>query len=109
LVLLRGSQFDLPLGSEQNAKCKHFFDEKVDGLKQPWTGVCWCNPPYGGDLHPWVEKAYQSSLQGATVVGLLPSRTGTDWFKEIAEKFSEIEYVRGRLKYGDTTGSAPFY
>ena len=30
-----------------NAKCDVFYDESMDGLKQDWQGVLWCNPPYG--------------------------------------------------------------
>ncbi len=31
----------------ENTKCKKYFTPEMDGLKQEWTGVCWCNPPYG--------------------------------------------------------------
>lgn len=30
----------------ENAKCEKFFSPEIDGLKQEWTGCCWCNPPY---------------------------------------------------------------
>ena len=29
----------------ENAKCPRFYTPEQDGLKQPWEGVCWCNPP----------------------------------------------------------------
>ena len=41
----------------ENAKCKRFFTPEMDGLKQEWAGVCWCNPPYGRQIGKWVEKA----------------------------------------------------
>ena len=40
----------------ENAKCKRFFTPEMDGLKQEWTGVCWCNPPYGRNIGKWVER-----------------------------------------------------
>lgn len=48
----------------ENAKCKRFYTPDIDGLKQPWEGVCWCNPPYGRKIVEWVKKAYLSSLCG---------------------------------------------
>jgi len=82
----------------ENAKCKRFFTPEEDGLKQPWKGVCWMNPPYGRQIGKWVKKAYESSLTGATVVCLIPSRTDTKWWHEYCVK-GEITYIRGRLKF----------
>ena len=39
---------------------------------------------------------------------LLPSRTDTRWFHEHGLKADEIRFIRGRLKFGDATNSAPF-
>lgn len=64
----------------ENAKCKKYFTKEQDGLKQEWTGVCWCNPPFGrGITGKWVKKAYESK---ATTVMLIPSRTDTKWFHD---------------------------
>ncbi len=93
--------------SPENAKCKHFFTEADDGLAQDWVGNCWMNPPYGREIIHWVKKAYESSLEGATVVCLVPSRTDTKWWHEYVMK-GQIEFIRGRLKFGDAKNSAPF-
>lgn len=53
-------------------------------------------------------KAYESSLQGATVVCLLPSRTDTHWWHEYVTKADEVRFVRGRVRFGNATASAPF-
>ena len=93
----------------ENAKCQKFYTEQDDGLSQPWTGTVWCNPPYGRNLGKWVEKAYMEHLtEGATVVMLLPARTDTRWFHENVYPHAEIRFVKGRLKFGDSTNSAPF-
>ena len=91
----------------ENAKCKHYFTEEEDGLAQEWTGVCFMNPPYGREIIHWMRKAYESSLKGATVVCLVPARTDTKWWHEYAMQ-GEIEFIRGRLKFGDSKNSAPF-
>lgn len=91
----------------ENAKCKKYFTPAQDGLSQEWGGVCWMNPPYGREISKWMKKAYESSLRGATVVCLVPSRTDTKWFHDFAMK-GEIRFVKGRLKFGGCENSAPF-
>ena len=92
---------------ESNAKCKKFFTPEMDGLKQEWSGVCWMNPPYGRGIGEWIKKAYESSLNDATVVCLIPSRTDTKWWHDYCMK-GEVRLVKGRLKFGDSKNSAPF-
>jgi phage N-6-adenine-methyltransferase len=67
-----------------NAKCDRYFTQGDDGLAQAWRGVCWMNPPYGDGLGAWMRKAHESSLLGATVVCLVPARTDTRWWQDIA-------------------------
>lgn len=92
----------------ENAKCKTFYTKEQNGLEMPWNGVCWCNPPYGREIRKWVERAYTSSVGGATVVMLLPARTDTKWFHEYIYGKAEIRFIKGRLKFGDSKNSAPF-
>ena len=40
----------------ENAKCSRYFSPMDDGLEQDWTGVCWCNPPYGREIEKWVKR-----------------------------------------------------
>ena len=91
----------------ENAKCPHYFTKRENGLLQKWTGVCWMNPPYGREIGQWVKKAYESALDGATVVCLLPARTDTSWWHDYCMK-GEIRFVRGRLKFGNASENAPF-
>jgi phage N-6-adenine-methyltransferase len=108
--ILLDEEFDFDLdvcANAENAKCTHYFSPEQDGLKQEWIGTCWMNPPYGRVIGDWVKKAYESSLNGATVVCLLPARTDTRWWHDYCMK-GEIRLVRGRLKFGDSKNSAPF-
>ena len=91
----------------ENAKCENYFSPEVDGLKQEWSGACWMNPPYGREIGKWMKKALESSRNGATVVCLVPARTDTAWWHDYAMK-GEIEFIRGRLKFGNSKNSAPF-
>lgn len=93
--------------SPDNAKCEKYYTERENGLLQTWSGACWMNPPYGRTINKWMKKAYESSLDGATVVCLVPARTDTAWWHDYAMK-GEVEFIRGRLKFGGAKNSAPF-
>lgn len=103
--------FDLDVCAlPENAKCKRYYTPEMDGLSQPWEGVCWCNPPYGREIGAWVSKARLASDAGNTVVMLLPARTDTEWFHKYIYKQDRVElrFVRRRLKFGGGKNSAPF-
>lgn len=68
--------------------------------------VFWMNPPYS-EIKKWMEKAYTESLDGCTVVCLVPARTDTAWWHDYALK-GQIRFIRGRLKFGGSKNSAPF-
>lgn len=91
----------------ENAKCEKFYTPNEDGLKQEWTGTCWMNPPYGREIGKWVQKAYESAQQGATVVCLVPARTCSDWWHRYCMK-GEIWFIRHRLRFGGSKVNAPF-
>jgi phage N-6-adenine-methyltransferase len=92
----------------ENAKCAKFYSPTDDGLAQPWTGVCWLNPPYGDTIGKWLRKATGAVKQGATVVALVPARTDTRWWHDYVQGATEIRYLKGRLKFGGGKHSAPF-
>jgi phage N-6-adenine-methyltransferase len=98
---------------DKNHKCAKYLTKEQDGLKQPWdeyqiSKVCWMNPPYGPTIGLWMKKAYEESCAGVTVVCLVHARTDTRWWHEYAMQADEIRFVKGRLKFGDGAGSAPF-
>lgn len=102
-------QFELDVCADSsNAKCVRYFTEQANGLAQPWAPfTCWMNPPYGRAIKHWIKKAYEEGQRGATVVCLIPSRTDTAYWHDYVMK-GEIEFLRGRLKFGDAKNSAPF-
>ena len=80
-----------------------------DGLASlfcSWVGKrVFCNPPYGPEIRKWLERAGESEL----AVYLLPARTDTKWFHDLVlPKATEIRFIKGRLRFGDATGNAPF-
>ena len=103
----------------ENAKVKaNYITKEIDALRVPWTGVVWCNPPYGRDIGLWFRKVRIEAEAGSTVVMLAPARTDTRWWHDNVQGIaSEVRFVRGRLKFqgGESKGakavasqSAPF-
>ena len=100
--------FDLDVcATHENAKCSRYFTKEQNGLEEEWKGNCWMNPPYGKEIREWMRKAYESMMEGATVVCLVPARTDTAWWHEYAMK-DKITFIRGRMKFGGQKNSAPF-
>ena len=67
------------------------------------------NPPYGRCIGAWARKALEASRKGATVVMLVPARTDTAWFHDVAmHPDADVWFVRGRLKFGGSKNVAPF-
>ncbi len=99
-----------PCSTKENAKCDTFFTIEDDGLTQDWSGhIVFCNPPYGRELCNWVEKSYlEHKNNGTTVVMLIPARPDTSYWHKWILGHSQIRFVKGRLKFGDSNNSAPF-
>lgn len=100
-----------PCADEFNHKCNRYFTKEQNGLAQDWSGeTVFCNPPYGREIPLWVKKCFDEVHLGNChcAVMLIPSRTDTQWFHKYIYKQAEIRFIKGRLKFGDSTNSAPF-
>jgi phage N-6-adenine-methyltransferase len=103
-----------------NHKCRDWWAEDDDALTTDWLfagegGAVWLNPPYS-KCRQFIAKAAQEARKGATVVCLVPSRTDTRWWHEHVwdactntyRPGVEVRFIKGRLKFGGSTNSAPF-
>lgn len=99
-----------PCATHDNYKCAKYYTIKEDGLIQDWSqDTVFMNPPYGRGIKHWIRKAYEESLKGATVVCLIPARTDTlYWHDYIFNKASEVRFIKGRIRFGDSNENAPF-
>lgn len=94
--------------SHENAKCPRYFTKEDDALTKDWDcSTAFCNPPYGSKIAGFMQKAYEESQKGTTVVCLVPARTDTRWWHDYAAKGS-VFFLPGRLKFGNAKHSAPF-
>lgn len=107
----REFHFDLdPCADVQNHKCERYFTAEENGLAKNWGGCrVYCNPPYGRQIGRWVEKAYREGHKdGTLVVLLIPARTDTRWYHDYIQHRAEVRFIRGRVKFGNSTNGAPF-
>lgn len=82
----------------------------TDGLQREWGASVFVNPPYS-NIRGFMDKALAEIKAGRsqTVVFLVPSRTDTKWWHECVMPYaSEIRFIKGRLKFGNSKNSAPF-
>ena len=102
-ILERFGPFTLDVAADElNAKCAEYFTAEQDGLKQPWHGRVFCNPPYQ-NLIRWVKKAHDETRRpdGPEIaVLLLPAHTSTAWFHDYALPHAELYWVRGKRRFG---------
>ena len=99
-----------PCAQPHNALCSKYFTEEENGLAQNWQGHrAFVNPPYGRAVGLWVKKCYEESRKpDTTVVMLIPARTDTKYWHNYVMKADELHLVKGRIKFGGGTNSAPF-
>lgn len=82
---------------------KHYTAED-DGLSRRWIHTVYMNPPYGREIDAWVDKFTKEDITEG--IALMPARTDTVWWDKMSDL--PVCFIRGRLKFGDATNSAPF-
>ena len=108
-----GAAFDLDVCAyDHTAKAPRWYTEVDDALTKEWdAATCWMNPPYGKALPSWLDYARkQARRHGNKIVCLIPARTDTAWFHDIAID-GKIVFLRGRIKFerdGESGGSPAF-
>lgn len=88
---------------------KHYTAE-IDGLRQPWHGRCWVNPPYS-DNEPWLSRLADHGHG----IALVFARTETAAFhRQVWGRASALLFLKGRVTFhlpdgrpGRFNGGAP--
>ena len=98
--------------SELNAKAPRFFTEDDNALKRSWEGDIWMNPPYGRNIHKWVQKCGQEINSPfsdvKSIMALVPARVETMWFHDhVVPHAHTIYLIRGRFRFVNS-GSGEF-
>ncbi len=78
------------------------YDAAQDGLKLPWQGRVWLNPPYGSQTGAWLKRL-ASHGDGVAIVF---ARTETrDWQTHIWSAADAIMFLHGRLHFYRADGT----
>lgn len=87
--------------ANETVQASIFYTEDDDGLKQPWKGRVWLNPPYGGQARGFIERLIREYEVGNVSAGLAlinSHPTETKWFQELF-RYS-VCFIRGRIDFG---------
>lgn len=109
-----GLTFDLdPCQPEEgraflSVPCRRFLTAADDGLKHPWQGLVWMNPPFGGrnGQVPWLQKF----IAHGNGIALVAARTSAGWFHDLATQADTMLFPKGKTKFvrpDGTRGESP--
>ena len=94
--------------SDENHLLPIYFTKENSAFDNLWFQRNWCNPPYS-NIKDWVFEAHKKAVHyDMFTLMLIPARTDTRWFHEVIYKKWHVEFIKGRLKFGDSKNSAPF-
>lgn len=87
--------FDLdPCGHEGHITARNIYHPPQDGLKLPWHGKVYLNPPYS-EAEKWVEKLIEHGYG----VALLFARTDNKYFQRMIRACDSIQFIKGRISF----------
>lgn len=94
-----GLQFDTdpasPHDHETHVPASVKYTVHDDGLKQPWHGRVWINPPYGPTTGQWIDRF----IDHGHGIALVFSRTDAIWCQRAMAAADSILFMRGRVDF----------
>jgi phage N-6-adenine-methyltransferase len=85
-----------------------FYTSEHDGLKQPWSGRVWMNPPYAQPLVAQFAEAVSDKFDGKAISKacvLVNNATETAWFQRMLTSASAVCFLRSRVRFLDPSGA----
>jgi hypothetical protein len=94
-----GIEFELdpssPFDMETAVPAKVKYDVFDDGLKKPWHGRVWLNPPYGKDTPAWIRRMIEHN----NGIALVFSRTDAAWCQAAMSACTAMLFISGRVQF----------
>lgn len=107
-----GVRFDLdvaaPHGGPRHVPAVSYLAPSQCGLKTPWAGFVWMNPPFGGrnGLVPWLDRFF-AHRDG---IALTPDSTSAPWWQDSFKRADAALLVAGKIRFerpDGTVGKCP--
>lgn len=95
---------DAAHGSKAIVLARKSYCKCDDGLRQPWAGRVWLNPPYGKETGRWITRLADHK----NGIALIFARTDVGYFQDfIFPKAHALLFVMGRFKFLRADGTKP--
>jgi hypothetical protein len=105
-AVLPGVTFDVDVASPGAGLCavpaQRHITAAEDGLKTPWEGFAWCNPPYSNTA-AWAARMVAHG-NGMT---LTFNRTDTRWGQRLLANATAVLFLRHRIRFVRPDGTSP--
>jgi phage N-6-adenine-methyltransferase len=102
LTALGGFDLDpcAPIDAPWSTAAKHYTIED-DGLRQPWEGRVWLNPPYS-TADRWLARLVEHGRGTALIFARTETRL---WFEQVWPYATGLLFLRGRLHFHYPNGA----
>jgi hypothetical protein len=83
---------------------RRIYTLEDDGLRRPWEGLVWLNPPFGGRRGqvPWLHQFFAHG----NGIAIVAARTSADWFHEVVVPNAQLLcFPNGKTKFVRPDGS----
>ncbi|WP_417794707.1 DNA N-6-adenine-methyltransferase [Terasakiella pusilla] len=130
LIIANGDIFDVdpcsPVkGETAPVPAKRHYTQEDDGLSQIWTGTTYMNCPYA-NISAWAKKAVESvwcsemgepptefaahkeTPDAEIVIGLIPARTNTQYWRKYISKHAKVFFFSGKVVFRQPDGNGNY-
>ena len=94
--------------AQETVKAREFFDKDQDGLRRPWYGRVWLNPPYSQPLiGRFIGKLLGEWNSGRieSCIALTHNYTDAMWFQDAISVANAACFTQGRIRFYEPGGA----
>jgi phage N-6-adenine-methyltransferase len=88
--------------AQARVQARTFYTAHDDGLRQPWHGKVFCNPPYKmPEIARFIGKLFEEldAQRTTAAILLVHSATETDWFQRAFARADAVCFPDGRIHF----------